>query len=185
MSAASTCIQRGGLPWRGPLGEANTAQMRATTAVQPVHHIKHLAAFEFHLIQVQIFGNKVSLTPCCAVRMSHNFWKTCARDLFLNTVALSDKKEGKKRNVQQFFSRITGNRGGTLETFASEAQTWAAAGLLVKELELILRLLAALQLFGSTAVIADKSRFHLQDSQQWSIHPEAAVAETKNSCRFR
>lgn len=64
-----------------------------------VHHIKHLAAFEFHLIQVQNFGNKVSLTPCCAVRMSHHFWKTCARDLFLNTVALSDKKEGKKRNV--------------------------------------------------------------------------------------
>lgn len=61
-----------------------------------VHHIKHLAAFEFHLIQVQIFGNKVSLTPCCAVRMSHNFWKTCARDLFLNTVALTDKKEEKK-----------------------------------------------------------------------------------------
>lgn len=91
-----------------------------------MHHIKHLAAFEFHLIQVQNFGNKVSLTPCCAVRMSHHFWKTCARDLFLNTVALSDKKEGKKRNVMTaavFFSRITGNRGGTLETFASEAQT--------------------------------------------------------------
>lgn len=62
-----------------------------------MHHIKHLAAFEFHLVQVRIFGNKVSLIPCCAVRMSHNFWKTCARDLFLNTVALSDKKEEKKK----------------------------------------------------------------------------------------
>lgn len=56
------------------------------------------------------------------------FWKTGARDLFLNTVFLSDKNLKKKKNTKkcwqwQSISRVTGNRGGTLEVFASELRT--------------------------------------------------------------